>query len=99
MGQFLGDVCVKTGVYQDAGGKEKGRYMKVGAAFTDDQGRVSILLQAVPLVNFGKDGGVWLSVFTDQSQDQQPQPQQQQPQQQQRPAQQQQPQQRGWGRR
>lgn len=92
MGQFLGDVCVKTGVYQDADGKEKGRYMKVGAAFTDDQGRVSILLQAVPLVNFGKDGGVWLSVFTE---DQQPQPQQQQ-----RPAQQRQPQQqRGWGKR
>lgn len=64
MSKYLGDICVKSGSYTDQDGKEKGRYEKVGTMFENEEsGNVSILLTMVPLCNFGKDGGVWLSFF------------------------------------
>lgn len=62
--KYSGDVCVKTGTYQDQQGNNKNRYLKLGSYFTDEQGRIGILLQSVPInMNPGKDGGTWLTLF------------------------------------
>ena len=91
MAKYIGDMCVRSGSYKTLDGNDKGRYEKVGTMFENEQGQISMLMTMVPLCNFGKEGGVWLSFFPDKGKQQQPQ--QQQPQQQ--PQQQQQ--QRAWG--
>lgn len=77
--QYMGDVCTITGKYNDQQGNEKNRYMKVGAWF-DNEGRISVKLEAIPLPD--PNGGIWLSLFLrkddDQQQQQQPPRQQQQ---------------------
>lgn len=88
--QYMGDVCTITGKYNDQQGNEKNRYLKVGAWF-DNEGRISVKLEAMPLPD--PNGNVWLSLFLrqDDGNQQQPAPQQQQQQQQrQAPPQQQQ---------
>jgi len=76
--QYMGDVCTITGKYNDQQGNEKNRYLKVGAWF-DNEGRISVKLEAIPLPD--PNGNVWLSLFLrqdDNSNQQQPAPQQQQ---------------------
>lgn len=76
--QYMGDVCTITGKYNDQQGNEKNRYLKVGAWF-DNEGRISVKLEAIPLPD--PNGNVWLSLFMrqdDNSNQQQPAPQQQQ---------------------
>ena len=53
------DVVATTGTYQ-SGGQEKKRYTTCGAAFTDDQGRISIKLETVPV---GPGWSGWLSLY------------------------------------
>jgi len=76
--QYMGDVCTITGKYNDQQGNEKNRYLKVGAWF-DNEGRISVKLEAIPLPD--PNGNVWLSLFLrqdDNTNQQQPAPQQQQ---------------------
>jgi hypothetical protein len=81
--QYMGDVCTITGKYNDQQGNEKNRYLKVGAWF-DNEGRISVKLEAIPLPD--PNGAVWLSLFLRKDDDQQqPAPQQQQQQQRQAP--------------
>jgi len=81
MSSYYGDVMTSTGEYQDANGQTKKRWLKVGAAFVDDNKNLSFKLDALPMP---KEGGCWLKVFKKDSQPQNnpPQQQQQQPQQQ-----------------
>ena len=42
------DAVATIGKYKDAQGNEKKRFLTVGSVFTDDQGRMSLKLDAVP---------------------------------------------------
>ena len=65
MGKYYGDVCVSTGVYQGKDGKEKKRWVKLGGCFIDEQNRISIKLEALPMPKMDNNGFPcsWLSVF------------------------------------
>lgn len=54
------DVSATIGEYKDAQGNTKKRYINVGSAFTDEQGRVSIKLDAVPV---NPEWSGWLSLY------------------------------------
>ena len=73
---YSGDICVKTGSYTDAQGQSKNRYEKIGAWFTDDQGRISINISMIPLMPPDPNGkpGFYASLFHKQGQGQQQQP-------------------------
>lgn len=49
--------------YTNKSGEEKSRWVKVGKAFTDDNGSVSIYLDALPLPD--KEGNCKLKLFED----------------------------------
>ncbi len=53
-------VVATTGTYKGHDGNEKKRYTQCGIAFTDDQGRISIKLDAVPVT---PEWSGWLSLF------------------------------------
>lgn len=53
------DVVATTGEYTDHSGEKKKRYSNCGSAFTDDQGRISIKLDLVPVT---PDWSGWLSL-------------------------------------
>ena len=75
---YMGDVCIGR-KYQDNQGQEKTKYTKIGAWFENDQGQLSVKLDALPMPD--EKGECWLKLFVPQPQDgQQPPPQQQQPQ-------------------
>ena len=75
---YMGDVCTGR-KYQDNQGQEKTKYTKIGAWFENDQGQLSVKLDALPMPD--EKGECWLKLFVPQPQDgQQPPPQQQQPQ-------------------
>ena len=54
------DLVATIGTYKDRNGDEKKRYTKLGAAFTDDQGRISLKLDAVPC---SPDWSGWVSLY------------------------------------
>jgi len=54
------DVVATVGRYKDQSGEEKKRYVNVGSAFTDEQGRISIKLETVPVT---PDWSGWLSLY------------------------------------
>ncbi|GAT33267.1 hypothetical protein TSACC_21680 [Terrimicrobium sacchariphilum] len=54
------EVKATVGEYTDQSGAKKKRYITVGAAFTDDQGRVSIKLESVPV---SPEWSGWLSLY------------------------------------
>lgn len=54
------EVVATVGEYTSAGGERKKRYLNVGSAFTDDQGRVSLKLDAVPVA---AEWSGWLSLY------------------------------------
>lgn len=54
------DVSATIGEYKDGQGNTKKRYINVGSAFTDEQGRVSIKLDAVPV---NPEWSGWLSLY------------------------------------
>lgn len=74
--QYMGDVCTITGKYNDQQGNEKNRYLKVGAWF-DNEGRISVKLEAIPLPD--PNGNVWLSLFLRQDDNSNQQQQRQAP--------------------
>ena len=70
MAKFTHDVVATTGEYTDRqSGEKKKSYTKVGAAFTDDQGRISIKLDLVPV---GPDWSGWLSLYEPKPRDGEP---------------------------
>lgn len=54
------DVTATIGEYKNAQGETKKRYINVGSAFTDEQGRVSIKMDAVPV---SPEWSSWLSLY------------------------------------
>ena len=58
--KYSHDIVATVGSYVDNSGQEKKRYQKVGAAFSDDEGRVSLKLDAVPC---SPDWSGWLSLY------------------------------------
>lgn len=78
---YMGDVCTGR-KYQDNQGQEKTKYTKIGAWFENDQGQLSVKLDALPMPD--EKGECWLKLFVPQPQDGQQAPPQQQPPQQQR---------------
>lgn len=53
------DAVVTTGTYTDKNGQEKKRYANVGAVFEDDQGRMSLKLDLMPVSGFNG----WVSFY------------------------------------
>lgn len=58
-------VCT-IGKYIDRQGNEKKRYITVGSVFEDEQGRLSLKLDAVPV---GQDWSGWVSFFEPKAKD------------------------------
>lgn len=54
------DIAANVGEYTDRNGNTKKRWLKCGAAFTDDQGRISLKLDGIPV---SPDWSGWLSLF------------------------------------
>lgn len=46
------DAVVVTGKYIDGSGKEKNRYLTVGAVLENEHGHLSLKLEAIPVVGF-----------------------------------------------
>ena len=59
MATFAYDVLATVGTYK-VGDEEKKRYLKVGAAFTNQNGDISIKLDAVPV---SPEWSGWLSLY------------------------------------
>ena len=70
------DVCASTGEYTDHEGNSKQRWLRCGVVIKNDEGRVSIKLDAIP-VRTNEKGELWLSCFKPKPRNQQ-QPAQQQ---------------------
>jgi len=70
------EVKATVGEYTGQDGKPKKRYVNIGSAFTDDQGRVSIKLDAVPV---SPEWSGWLSLYPVERNGSQPAPQRQAP--------------------
>jgi hypothetical protein len=55
------DAVVSTGKYTDRqSGKEKNRYLTVGAVFVNDKGQYSLKLEALPV---GPDFSGWINFY------------------------------------
>lgn len=54
------EAVATIGKYTDRNGQEKKRYINVGTVFEDDQGRLSLKLDAVPV---GQEWSGWISFF------------------------------------
>lgn len=65
------DVVATVGEYEVQGQKKK-RYVNVGSAFTNDEGNISIKLDAVPV---SPEWSGWLSLFVPKERQQQAPPQ------------------------
>ena len=63
---YMGDVCTGR-KYQDNQGQEKTNYTKIGAWFENDQGQLSVRLDALPMPD--EKGECWLKLFVPQPQD------------------------------
>lgn len=66
MAKYAYDVVASVGEYSDKAGNKKKNYVKCGAAFTNDEGQISIKLDSVP-VSPGWSG--WLSLFSPRARD------------------------------
>lgn len=67
------DIVATTGEYTNRAGEKKKRYVTCGKAFTDEQGRVSLKIEALPV---GLNWSGWLSLYPveNQAPRQQPDP-------------------------
>lgn len=63
------DVVATIGEYTDRNGEKKKRFVNIGTAFTDPEGRVSIKLDSVPV---GPEWSGWISLYP--IKDKQPEP-------------------------
>lgn len=68
------DVSATIGEYTNGQGEKKKRYINVGSAFTDEQGRISIKMDAVPV---SPEWSGWLSLYPVKERDGQQAPRQQ----------------------
>lgn len=59
MAQYIGKVTATVGTYKD-NGVDKKRYVTCGAAFEDEQGRVSFKLDVVPC---SPEWSGWFSIY------------------------------------
>lgn len=53
-------ILATVGTYKDGEGNEKKRYVQCGVAFTDEQGRVSLKMDAMPV---SPEWSGWLQLF------------------------------------
>lgn len=60
MAKYTHDVVATIGEYTTGNGEKKKRYMNAGKAFQDDQGRISLKIDAVPV---GPEWSGWLSLY------------------------------------
>jgi single-stranded DNA-binding protein len=60
------DAVATIGKYKDRQGNEKKRYVNVGSVFQDDQGRMSLKLEAMPV---GPEWSGWLAFYEPKQQD------------------------------
>jgi len=60
MSTYTHDIVATIGEYTDREGNTKKRFQKCGAAFTNDEGQISIKLDAVPIT---PDWSGWLSLY------------------------------------
>ena len=60
MSNYTHDIVATIGTYNDREGNEKKRYHKCGAAFTNDEGQISIKIDAMPV---SPDWTGWLSLY------------------------------------
>jgi hypothetical protein len=60
------DAVATIGKYKDRQGNEKKRYINVGSVFQDDQGRMSLKLEVVPV---GPEWSGWLAFYEPKQQD------------------------------
>ena len=67
--RYTHDVVATVGKYTKDG-EEKKKYANVGKAFTDEQGRISIKMETVPI---GPDWSGWLSLYPAKDRDERPQ--------------------------
>lgn len=65
MNKLIFDVCQSTGSYTDSTGQEKKRWKNCGVGFQDEDGRISLKLEAYPLPN--EKGEVWVNFFPKES--------------------------------
>lgn len=81
--QYTHDIVATIGEYTDrTTGETKKRYLTIGKGFTDDQGRISAKLDAIPV---GPEWSGWISLYPAKDREQQrPAPARQQPQERQR---------------
>lgn len=54
------DAVATVGTYKDRNGNEKKRYINIGSVFTDDDGRLSLKLDSVPV---GPEWSGWVSFY------------------------------------
>jgi hypothetical protein len=75
MSKATNKIVATIGTYKDRQtGEEKKRYLTVGTAFTDDQGRISLKIDAMPV---SPEWSGWLSLYPlDEDRQQQQQPRQ-----------------------
>jgi len=66
MAKKVFDAVATVGKYTDKQGNEKKRFVNVGAAFEDDQGRLSIKLETIPV---GPHWSGWISFFPPKERD------------------------------
>jgi hypothetical protein len=69
--KYSHDIVATVGSYVDSSGQDKKRYQKVGAAFTDDEGRISLKVDAVPC---SPQWSGWLSLYPKKQELQSPAP-------------------------
>lgn len=82
MSRYTHDIVATIGEYTNNQGETKKRYTKCGAAFTDDDGRLSLKLDTTPC---SPEWSGWLSLYPKKDSDA---PRQQKPASNQQPAQQ-----------
>lgn len=63
------DAVATIGKYTDRNGTEKKRYLNVGTVFEDDEGRMSMKLDAVPA---SPEWSGWISFFVPKERDVEP---------------------------
>ena len=71
MTTYTHDIVATIGTYTDRDGNEKKRYHKCGAAFTNDEGNISIKIDAMPV---HPEWSGWLSLFEKKEFDGAPRP-------------------------
>lgn len=69
MAKKVFDAVATVGKYTDKQGNEKKRFVNVGAAFEDDQGRLSIKLETIPV---GPEWSGWISLYPPKERDASP---------------------------